>query len=113
MIEFFRGPKKSYDVREHGEGVYFATDTKEVMMNNEVYTGPKREECKQEWLDVVATIDEAFAKGGMVTLSEDMEISQALEVKPGVSAVLDLSGHSITNTNPEVTNTILVSSGIP
>jgi hypothetical protein len=46
-----------------------------------------------------------------VSLNEDLEISQELEVKPGVSAVLDLSGHSITNTNPEVTNTILVSNG--
>lgn len=111
MIKFFRGPKKSYDVREHGEGVYFATDTKEVMMDNEVYTGPKREECKQEWLDVVATIDEAFTKGGIVSLTEDIELTQPFEVKPGVSAVLDLQGHSIKNVNPETEDTIIVSKG--
>lgn len=111
MIKFFRGPKKSYNVREHGEGVYFATDTKEVLMNAGAYTGPKPEECKQEWLDVKATIEEAFTEGGMVTISEDIELSQPIEVKPGVSAVLDLSGHSIVNVNPETQDTIIVSQG--
>ena len=47
----------------------------------------------------------------MVTLSEDMELSQPIEVKPGVSAVLDLSGHSIVNVNPETQDTIIVSQG--
>ena len=111
MIKFFRGPRKSYDVREHGEGIYFATDTKEVLMEGGAYTGPKPTECEQSWLDVKATIEEAFSEGGMVTLNEDMEISQVLEVKPGVSAVLDLSEHAIVNTNPAVTSAILVSNG--
>lgn len=46
MIKFFRGPKKSYNVREHGDGVYFATDTKEVLMEAGAYTGPKQAKCK-------------------------------------------------------------------
>ena len=111
MIKFFRGPKKSYNVREHGEGVYFATDTKEVLMDGGTYTGPKPAECEQGWLDVKATIEEAFSEGGMVTISEDIELSQPIEVKPGVSAVLDLSGHSIVNVNPETQDTIIVSQG--
>lgn len=111
MIKFFRGPKKSYNVREHGEGIYFATDTKEVLMEGGAYTGPKADECKQEWLDVKATIEEAFSEGGMVTLLEDVELSQPIEVKPGVSAVLDLNGHSIMNVNPETVDTVIVSNG--
>lgn len=111
MIKFFRGPKKSYNVREHGEGIYFATDTKEVLMEGGAYTGPKPAECEQGWLDVKATIEEAFSEGGMVTLSEDIELSQPIEVKPNVSAVLDLSGHSIVNVNPETQDTIIVSQG--
>ena len=75
MIKFFRGPKKSYNVREHGEGIYFATDTKEVLMEGGAYTGPKPAECEQGWLDVKATIEEAFSEGGMVTLSKDIELS--------------------------------------
>lgn len=111
MIKFFRGPKKSYNVREHGEGVYFATDTKEVLMDAGVYTGPKPAKCKQQWLDVVATIDEAFNNGGMVTLNEDIELTQPIEVKPGVTAVLDLNGHEIKNVNPATTDTVVVSNG--
>lgn len=97
MIKFFRGPKKSYNVREHGEGIYFAIDTKEVLMEGGAYTGPKPEKCKQQWLDVVGTVEEAFSNGGMVTLSEDKEITEGLVVQPGVSAVLDLSDYSLIN----------------
>ena len=108
MIKFFRGPKKSYNVREHGEGIYFATDTKEVLMEGGAYTGPKPAECEQGWLDVKATIEEAFSEGGMVTLSEDIELTSPIEVKPGVSAILDLAGKSIVNVNPETQDTIIV-----
>lgn len=108
-INFFRGPKKSYSLTEHGEGIYFAEDSGEILMNAKVYTGPKKKQCEQQWLDVKATIEEAFSEGGIVTLNNNVEISKALEVKPGVSAVLDLSGYTITNTNPEVSSAILVS----
>lgn len=96
-IKFFRGPKKSYNVKEHSEGIYFAEDSGEVIMNAKAYTGPKHEECKQEWLDVVATVEEAFSKGGMVTLSEDKDIYESLVVAPGVSAVLNLGDYSLIN----------------
>ena len=111
MIKFFRGPKSSYNVIDHGEGLYFATDTKEVLMNGEAYTGPKQEECKHQWIDVVGSIEEAFTQGGMVSLSEDLNLNQSIEVKPGVSAILDLNNHNLTNVNPESTETILVSEG--
>jgi hypothetical protein len=80
-------------------------------MRGGAYTGPKPTECEQNWLDVKATIEEAFSEGGIVTLLEDVELSQPIEVKPGVSAVLDLSGHSIVNVNPETQDTIIVSQG--
>lgn len=111
MIKFFRGPKKSYNITEHGEGIYFATDTKEVIMDAGVYTGPKPKKCEQSWLDVVSTVEEAFTTGGMVTLNEDMDLTAPIEVKPGVSAVLDLNGHTITNINSDTTDTIIVSEG--
>lgn len=111
MIKFFRGLKKSYNVLDHGDGIYFATDTKEVLMNGEAYTGPKQEECKHQWIDVVGSIEDAFTKGGMVSLSEDLNLTQPIEVKPGVSAILDLNGHVLTNVNPETTDTIIVSEG--
>lgn len=99
MIKFFRGLKNSYSTKKHKEGIYFATDTKEILMNGGVYTGPKQDKCEHHWLDVVATVEEAFSNGGMVTLSEDKVITESLVVKPGVSAVLDLSEYSINNNN--------------
>lgn len=108
MIKFFRGLRSSYKVLDHGQGIYFATDTKEVLMNGEAYTGPKQEECKHQWIDVVGSIEEAFNQGGMVSLSEDIELTSPIEVKPGVSAILDLAGKSIVNVNPETQDTIIV-----
>ncbi len=100
MIQFFRGPKKGYSVKEHKDGIFFATDTKEIIVNGYSYTGPVEEE-KDEcgWLDVVGSIEEAFTTGGMVTLIEDKVINEPLVVKSGVSAVLDLNGRSISYSN--------------
>lgn len=111
MIQFFRGLKKSYNVLEHGEGVYFATDTKEVLMNGEAYTGPKQEECKHQWIDVVGSIKEAFENGGMISLTQDLNLEEPIQVASGVSAILDLNGHTIKNVNTNTTDTIIVPEG--
>lgn len=39
MIKFFRGLKSLYNLEKHGAGIYFATDTKEIIHNNESYSG--------------------------------------------------------------------------
>lgn len=38
-IKFFRGQKNAYSVLKHGEGIYFATDTKEIIQNGLVFCG--------------------------------------------------------------------------
>lgn len=38
-VLFYRGPKSSYDVSQHGNGIYFCTDTYEIFMNNHSYGG--------------------------------------------------------------------------
>lgn len=38
MIDFFRG-KRDYYKEEHYEGIYFATDTKEILHNGQSYSG--------------------------------------------------------------------------
>ena len=42
MIDFFRGEIKYYK-QEHFEGIYFATDTKEILHNGEPYSGILKE----------------------------------------------------------------------
>lgn len=39
MAVFFRGLKEKYNLSSHGGGIYFATDTKEIIQNGIVYTG--------------------------------------------------------------------------
>lgn len=40
MVKFFRGPYASYNLEEHGQGVYFATDKGIIKMNGKDYIGP-------------------------------------------------------------------------
>lgn len=47
MIQFFRGPKNGYSLKEHKNGVYFATDTKEIISNGYSYTGPVEEKKRR------------------------------------------------------------------
>ena len=106
MSKFYRGLKSKYDMAKHGQGIYFATDTKEILMNGMPYTGPVKASMDDvkglmAWKDVVASVSEAFTSGGMVTLAEDMDISESLVVKSGADAVLDLGGHRISNVGQE------------
>lgn len=39
MIQWFRGKKELYNVKVHGQGIYFATDTQEIIQNNLVFGG--------------------------------------------------------------------------
>ena len=108
MIQFFRGPKKGYSLKDHGNGIYFATDTKEIIANGSAYTGPVEEKQELGWVEVAGSIEEAFTTGGMATLTENKEISEALTVKAGVNAVLNLNGHYIVNSNTESTKNFAI-----
>lgn len=48
-ILYFRGPRALYNKSAHGNGIYFATDTKEIIHNGLVYSG----NIPQELLDQV------------------------------------------------------------
>lgn len=39
MMQFFRGPRELYNVKAHGAGIYFATDTKEIIQNDLSFLG--------------------------------------------------------------------------
>lgn len=39
IVQHFRGLKEHYNVVSHGQGIYFATDTKEIILNGEPYSG--------------------------------------------------------------------------
>lgn len=39
IVQYYRGLKEHYNKVSHGQGIYFATDTKEIIMNGESYSG--------------------------------------------------------------------------
>lgn len=42
LVQHYKGSKEHYDVNVHS-GIYFATDTKEIILDNEVYLGGLQE----------------------------------------------------------------------
>ena len=52
LVQHYKGSKEHYDVNVHS-GIYFATDTKEIILDNEVYLGGLQEtvETLQEQVD--------------------------------------------------------------
>lgn len=38
-VRYFRGPRSLYSVKAHGNGIYFATDTKEIIQNGISFLG--------------------------------------------------------------------------
>lgn len=39
IVQHYRGLKEHYNIASHGQGVYFAADTKEIIMNGVAYSG--------------------------------------------------------------------------
>mgnify|MGYP003301306498 CR=1 FL=1 len=39
IVQHYRGLKEHYNKASHGQGIYFATDTKEIILNGESYSG--------------------------------------------------------------------------
>ena len=39
LIQYYRGLKENYNIGSHGQGIYFATDTKEILHNGVSFTG--------------------------------------------------------------------------
>jgi predicted nucleic acid-binding Zn-ribbon protein len=39
LVQYFRGPRALYNVTAHGSGIYFATDTLEILHNGVAYLG--------------------------------------------------------------------------
>lgn len=52
LVQHYKGSKEHYDANVHS-GIYFATDTKEIILDNEVYLGGLQEtvETLQEQVD--------------------------------------------------------------
>lgn len=70
MIKFFRGLRSLYDVTTHGQGIYFTTDTLEIIHNNQSYSG-------------LLAIDKSIVEAGekILVASNTGELSTTIKLK--------------------------------
>jgi hypothetical protein len=74
MIKFYRGLRASYNVETHGTGIYFATDTLEIIHNNKSYSGLLSESKSVK--------DITFANG-VITVTYSDNTTTTIEVGSG------------------------------
>ena len=53
MVKFYRGLRSSYNPETHHDGIYFASDTHEILMNNTVYGAGSSTVARIDALDAV------------------------------------------------------------
>lgn len=100
-VLFYRGPKSSYDVSQHGNGIYFCTDTYEIFMNNHSYGGGKVQDVTLNSTNNCLTIHYT----GGVDVGADQTIVAGMQALSN-SIQTAVSGGITSLTSPDETLTI-------
>ena len=74
MIKFYRGLRASYNVETHGTGIYFATDTLEIIHNNKSYSG---------LLSESKSVKDITFENGVITVTYSDNTTTTIEVGSG------------------------------
>lgn len=74
MIKFYRGLKSRYDVNTHGFGIYFTTDTLEIIHNGESYSG---------LLEVGKSVKDVTLVDGVMTITYSDNTTSTAEIGSG------------------------------
>ena len=64
IVQHYRGLKEHYNKVSHGQGIYFATDTKEIILNGESYSGEGTESFSALQKQVQENTDALVVLGG-------------------------------------------------
>lgn len=78
IVQHYRGPKELYNIASHGQGIYFATDTKEIILNGESYSGEGSEIFSKLQLQVQENTDALLVLNGTGEGSVDKKVSDAI-----------------------------------
>lgn len=76
IVQHYRGLKEHYNKVSHGQGIYFATDTKEIILNGESYSGEGSESFSalqtqvQENTDALVVLN-GTGEGSVIKLVSD------------------------------------------
>lgn len=57
-IKFYKGLRKSYDIKKHGTGQYYAFDTGEILINGKAYGGVSLAQFEAKVNDITDKLDE-------------------------------------------------------
>lgn len=83
LVQYFRGLRGLYNPETHGQGIYFATDTHEIIHNDVAYSGVLPEDL-QDLIDSVAEINKELdiltgGEGSSIQASIDNAINDFAE----------------------------------
>ena len=92
-VLFYRGPKSSYDVSQHGNGIYFCTDNYEIFMNNHSYGGGKVQDVTLNSTNNCLTIHYTSGDTTDVALAKASEVLDGLMSKEDKAKLDSLSGN--------------------
>ena len=92
-VLFYRGPKSSYDASQHGNGIYFCTDTYEIFMNNHSYGGGKVQDVTLNSTNNCLTIHYTSGDTTDVALAKASEVLDGLMSKEDKAKLDSLSGN--------------------
>lgn len=78
IVQHYRGLKEHYNKVSHGQGIYFATDTKEIILNGESYSGEGSESFSALQTQVQENTDALVVLNGTGEGSVDKKVSDAI-----------------------------------
>lgn len=74
MIKFYRGSRESYNQSEHGIGIYFATDTGEIIHDGKSYSG---------LLEAGKSVTDITVSNGIMTITYSDSSTSTVEIGSG------------------------------
>ena len=74
LVQYFRGPRNLYSLEAHGQGIYFATDTHEIIHNDVAYSGV----LPAELAEVIKSVDEINKELDILTGGEGSSIQASI-----------------------------------
>lgn len=90
VVKFYRGPAASYNPITHADGIYFATDTKKIIMNNAEYGGDSNKKVSDVALNANANgIVITYTDSTSTTLLLDL-VSTSSSIQVGTDGKLDI-----------------------
>lgn len=108
-INFYRGLKAKYDSTAHANGVYFATDAKEIIMNGVSYIGSLADLGEEKLIKSIAA---AVDNSKLIITYVDNSTKEITLISAEKLALIDTNAADIETIEGEITNLKSADTGI-